>query len=346
MEIARSGRFEEIDVLRGLAAMCVVLSHYLSYCSRYLGYGGFDFQNYGFYAVELFFIISGFVIYWSLEKSGNWRDFALSRVTRLYPTYLVALIVMAVAETLVFHDRIAPTGPEKVWLPGAIANTSMLQEFLGFSDLDHVYWTLTVEIAFYVDVAVLSVLGLLGRVELVAGLWLALACVWSFFAQPDPFTPEDPWSRYLILSYVPFFVAGITFYLIHAKGATKPRIGIILGALAAEWWMHGAARLGVAVLLFAVFGLVLTGRLRFLASPVAVWFGTISYPLYLIHRNLGYSTLLWLDEKGIPIWLAVGLAIAGALALASLLCYLVERPALRFLRRLYRSAAPALAPMV
>jgi peptidoglycan/LPS O-acetylase OafA/YrhL len=330
-----SGRFEEIDVLRGLCSICVVLSHYLSYCARYLGYDGISLAHYGFYAVEMFFIISGFVIYSSLEKSADWQDFAFYRVTRLYPTYIVALLIMAVVERVVFQDRVAPPTSEHVWLPGALANVTMLQEFFGFGDLDHVYWTLAVEIAFYVDMALLFAAGLLVRAELVIGLWLALACIWSFFAHPDPFSPDDLISRYLIFPYVPFFAAGIMFYLIHARGPTRLRIALIVAALAAEWWIHGAGRLVVAAVLFAVFALAIAGRLRLLVSPVTVWLGLISYPLYLSHRNLGYSTILWLDERGVPILATVAVTVTGALLLASALCFFVERPSLRVLRRWY-----------
>lgn len=87
-------RFEELDVLRGLAAAGVVLSHYSSHCARYFAAGPFGVHLptvYGFYAVELFFMISGFVIYFTLERSATWKDFAFSRLTRLYPAYWTAL---------------------------------------------------------------------------------------------------------------------------------------------------------------------------------------------------------------------------------------------------------------
>jgi peptidoglycan/LPS O-acetylase OafA/YrhL len=143
MKTGPDGRLEELDVLRGVAALCVVLSHYTSYCARYFGAGPFGVYLgtiYGFYAVELFFMISGFVIYFTLERSVTWKDFAFSRATRLYPAYWTALTLMVVLDHVVFG--------KPFWAGGYIVNLTMLQEFIGFPNLDIVFWSLTVEIAF------------------------------------------------------------------------------------------------------------------------------------------------------------------------------------------------------
>ena len=95
--------------------------------------------------------------------------------------------------------------------------------------------------------------------------------------------------------------------------------------------------LGIAAIVFGTFALALTGHLRFLVSPVTLWLGTISYPLYLIHRNLGYFSLDWLHEAGVPTTVALALVTLGALALACALTFVVEQPSRRFLRQWYRA---------
>src|SRR5258708_16367150 len=107
MNTGHSGRFEEIDVLRGLAAMCVVLSHYSTHCVGFFREAPFGLELhtvYGFYAVQLFFIISGFVISLTLEKSNSWRDFAFSRLSRLYPAYWVAVPPLALLDPFSFAN--------------------------------------------------------------------------------------------------------------------------------------------------------------------------------------------------------------------------------------------------
>jgi peptidoglycan/LPS O-acetylase OafA/YrhL len=346
-------RFEELDVLRGAAAVCVVLSHYSSHCARYFGSGPFGVHLatvYGFYAVELFFMISGFVIYFTLERSATWKDFALSRITRLYPAYWTALTVMVLLESALFG--------KPFWIGGYVTNLTMFQEFIGFSNLDNVFWSLTVEVAFYAIMAVLFVVGLLPHIEIVAASWLAFACVWSLVDQYLGIALPAALPRLLILRHVPFFIAGIAFYRIAGRGPNRGNLALLVAALAAAgvidglWdadspgveWTDALGRLGVAAILFVLFALAIAGRLRFSISPVTLWFGTISYSLYLSHRNLGYSTLFSLRDAGIPITVSFLVTLTGALILAVMLTYGVERPAMRTLRRWYQARRDPVAP--
>jgi peptidoglycan/LPS O-acetylase OafA/YrhL len=342
-------RIKELDVLRGLAAGCVVLSHYSSYCARELGAGPFGVHLatvYGFYAVELFFMISGFVIYFTLERTATWKDFAFSRVSRLYPAYWTALTLMVVLESVVFGQRF--------WAGGYVVNSTMLQEFVGFSNLDNVFWSLTVELAFYMIMGLLFATGLLTSIQPVAAIWLALACLWSVVEQYLRIPVPAAVPRLLIFQHVPFFVGGIVFYLIARKGRTPARLALLLSALAAAvvidglgdveavavGWADIQGRLSVAAILFGIFALAVTGRLRRLVSPMLLWLGTISYSLYLSHHNLGYSTLFWLHDIGIPISVSFLVTLVAALMLATVLTYAVERPALRVLRQWYGSREP------
>jgi len=348
MKTGVGGRFEEIDVLRGLAAMVVVLSHYSTHCVKFFQEAPFGFRLdtiYGFYAVQLFFIISGFVISLTVEKSRDWRDFAFSRLTRLYPAYWAAVTLMVVVHVLVFKD--------KFWIGGYVTNMTMLQEFLGFPNLDNVFWTLTVELAFYAIIGALFAAGLLPRIEVVAAGWLAAGCIWSLVDQHLGLALPETFARLFILSHAPFFMAGIVFYRIATRGLTPQRLALILAALAAAGWIDGLPspdspavawgdvlhRLVIAAILFAIFGLAVLGGLRFAISRATLWLGGISYSLYLSHRNLGHSTMSSLHELGVPVWILFTITLAGALILAAALTYLVERPALKALRHWYRTRA-------
>lgn len=332
MKMSPDGRFAEIDVLRGFAALCVAVSHYTTHCARYFGECTYYLPTrYGYYAVELFFVISGFVIYFTLERSGTWKDFVFSRATRLYPAYWVLLNLMVVVSVLVFG--------KELWLTGYAANLTMFQEYLGFGNLDNVYWSLTVELAFYVNMGVFFAFALLRRIEAISVAWLVLACLWSLYDKMSGIALPETFEGSWYAQFVPFFVAGIMFYLIHSRGPSASRIAIILLALAAEWWMQSWTGLIVAAVVFALFAATLAGFLRFTVSPVTLWLGTISYSLYLSHRNLGYFTLDWLHEAGVPFAVSFAPVLAGALVLATASAYLVERPAARRLRRWYRNRA-------
>jgi peptidoglycan/LPS O-acetylase OafA/YrhL len=205
--------------------------------------------------------------------------------------------------------------------------------------------------AFYAIMAIVFATGLLSQIEVVAGIWLVVACLWSFVEQYLGIVLPTFLPRYLILRHVPYFVAGIMFYRIAVMGRTNLRVALILASLAAAgwidglWdrvvpavgWIDGLERLGVAAVLFTIFGLAVAGRLRFATSPVTLWLGGISYALYLCHRNLGFSMLSRLHELGMSVWLAFVVTVLMAVALATALTYLVERPCLRTLRHWYRT---------
>jgi peptidoglycan/LPS O-acetylase OafA/YrhL len=332
INIAQRDRFAEVDVLRGLAALAVVFSHYTQYLGRYYGDAPFEYR-YGFEAVLLFFTISGFVIYFTLQKCATVVDFAVARATRLYPTYVTALLLMTVVEVVVFGGT--------VWWGGLVANLTMFQEFIGYKNLDNVFWSLTVEVAFYLNMAALFATGLLRRPERVAAVWLALSCAWALLDRQLGITIPEIVPRLFVLPYSPFFVAGIVFYRIVTSGLDRTRTGLLLAALATEWWLHGLYGLTVAAIVFGIFGLAVSGRARFLVSRLTLWLGAISFPLYVSHRNIGYATIQRMHDGGVSPWFILVVTTLGALILGAALCYSVERPALRALRGWYRSRTAA-----
>ena len=80
---------------------------------------------------------------------------------------------MVATEVLIFND--------KMWWGGYITNLTMFQEYLSFPNLDFVFWSLTVELAFYLVMGCLVATGLIKQIEFVAALWLMLACLWALF---------------------------------------------------------------------------------------------------------------------------------------------------------------------
>lgn len=335
-ESASSGRFQEIDVLRGLAALIVVASHYTSHCARYFNEAPIHVDlMYGFYAVKLFFVISGFVIYFTIRRCETWLDFGVSRFARLYPAYIVSLTLAAAIAVNVFGER--------MWWGGYITNATMLQEFLGFPNSDNVYWSLTVEVAFYFQMAVIMRLGWMRNIEAIALGWVLTAIAFSLLGRFAGLHVPVLVSRVFLLEYIQFFAAGIVFFRIHAEGITLLRILVLGTALVAEAVLRGLPDMWIAVIIFAIFALALSGFGRLAVSRPMLWLGSISYSLYISHRNLGYLVLDYLHAKEIPVGISLLVTFSGAMVLAVALTYLVERPAQRCLRELYeKRLRPAL----
>jgi peptidoglycan/LPS O-acetylase OafA/YrhL len=323
-------RLEGIDLLRGLAALWVALSHYLPHWNQRGGHALILVpHDWGIYAVELFFVVSGFVIFMTLDKCRSVADFAYLRFSRLYPVYWSTLIAVTAAYDLFFH--------QKPWLGGVAANLTMFQEFLGYEHFDVVYWSLSVELAFYGIMALLFAFGLHRRPRTIVAVWLALSCAWAlFYRAPGPHLPGDPRDKlalFFAFDHAPFFAMGILFYDAARRGWSRSGLALMAAALAAETVINRLPGFCVASAVALIFAAALSGRLGFLVSRATLWLGAVSYSFYLVHRNLGYRTLDLLQDRGMPPALAVPAVLAGALALAAAFHYGVEMPSLEALRR-------------
>jgi len=324
---AGSDRALGLDVLRGVAAVAVMFSHYINWWDRYVA----DIPViapglYGYHAVQLFFVISGVVIFNTLQKCQSVRHFAFLRFSRLYPTYWATLLGVALLTWLLFGQ--AP------WPGGLIVNTTMFQEFLGYPNLDNVYWSLTIELAFYVHVAWLFALGWHTRVYRVCACWLILACIWAIAVGKPNDEERDLFALLFVFDQAAFFVIGIMIFTIRENGIDVFKAATLGAAFITAFIVEGLSGLLVAVTLAALVLAAIYGKLNFLVNRVTLWFGNISFALYLVHRNLGY---LWLEKLSAAGYGPV-ISIVPMIVMATLLAWLVheavEKPSLTALRRI------------
>ncbi|MBL8484386.1 MAG: acyltransferase, partial [Rhodocyclaceae bacterium] len=221
-----------------------------------------------------------------------------------------------------------------------LVNVTMIQGLLGFGHVDGVYWTLEVELLFYAGMLMLFCLGRLHQIHAVLLLLLGLRIAnvvleWRFgFGIPWPI------YRITILRYIPWFALGICVYLIARRPdgaslrAPLTTAGCALLALALGDTLMLA---GLALVLAGIVLLAAMGRLGVLRLWPFVWLGSISYPLYLLHENIGWSIRLRLGDLGMSTDLAILIVLALSLVLATALTYTVEQPAMRWIRERYRS---------
>jgi peptidoglycan/LPS O-acetylase OafA/YrhL len=98
----KSARLLELDGLRGLAALSVVLYHYTYMYNQFFGHRTKPLATFsrGMFGVDLFFIISGFVILMTVSRADNVLDFVVSRLSRIYPVYWVAIAFTFITLTI------------------------------------------------------------------------------------------------------------------------------------------------------------------------------------------------------------------------------------------------------
>jgi peptidoglycan/LPS O-acetylase OafA/YrhL len=241
--------------------------------------------------VDLFFIISGFVILLSTANK-NALGFSISRITRLFPAFWVAVTLTTVLLWLFAIPKTADIS----WYQ-YLVNMTMVPEYFGVENIDTVYWTLQVEIKFYFWIFLIMLFNKIEYIERFVFVWLIMA-IFEIFHFIHGFT-----HQFLIPEWAPYFGAGALFFRIHQEGFNWQR-GVMLAlayVLSLYYAVEGAnMRTEEYGMVFSpvVVMLLTTGFFLFFilivtkkkAGVKRVWYtvlGVITYPLYLIHDAIG-----------------------------------------------------------
>ena len=335
-----AGRLAELDALRGLAALAVVLFHYTTRYDLVFGHDGAPLFEvpWGHFGVNLFFGISGFVIFMTLRRTQVPADFIVGRFSRLYPTYWTCIALT----TAVVSLGVLPELQKPPWV--IAANLSMIHGAFGIPSVDGVYWTLLVELIFYAGMLGLFMLRGLDRIEWVLVGWIGIK--WLWWAAPTFFGVDLPYRLGLLLvqQYIPFFALGIGAFRLMTREVAWPRPALVMAfALLTVGVVDGVAHLIVALITSTALVAIAFGRARLLASAPLVALGAISYPLYLLHENIGWTVIAAAERGGLSTDGAIMIALAIVIALSAGVTYLVERPVMRWIRDAYKSlkAQPA-----
>lgn len=324
----RDGRVTSLDGLRGLAALAVVGYHYTTdFVEDYAptGWVAVDLA-YGRFGVVLFFIISGFVITTTLERTRSGGDYLVSRFARLFPAYWLAVVV-----TFVTVSAIGLPGWNRS-LPDLLANLTMLQSFMGRPDIDQVYWTLAFELTFYVLMIGLWLSPLRHRLQAVLWAWLSMALLYEYFEPDLPLRMAQVWRKLLVLKFAHLFIAGIALRQLHLHGPNVGWLALAAACVAMQALHTELAPVWITAFLVALVALAVGGWLPLLGCRPLLFLGGISYTLYLAHQHIGYAVLLKLWQAGLRPEFAIAVTLTAAILLATTYTFLVERPALRLIR--------------
>ena len=352
-----SDRLYIIDLLRFAAAFGVVIYHFAfhqwalehSSPAQYPEIAGW--ASYGCLAVPLFFIISGFVITRSMQGKTAFQ-FAWGRFIRLYPTFWICAIftfagMHFAGPSIGWDGRVFD--PMNWWQDShqfrtLLANLTMMPRHLHQPFIDNPYWSLQVEIRFY---AMMFVLLLIKRGQALipfATAWLALSLV-------DWFHPIPKLQAYFALENAPYFVAGMVFSAIYERGwkwSHLPLLAIayILGCSRSIRELHEDITERGWIVNSTVIALVLAGCFMIFASIALrkltiktphAWItalGGITYPLYLIHNNLGMTLFVHLPT--VNRWVMLIGLLVGFSGLAYFIWRYFELPLLRTLQGRFR----------
>lgn len=335
-------RLPGLDILRLGAALLVVVYHYTfrgglngEFLSFSLVQPG-SWVQYFYFGVQLFFIISGFVILWSAENK-NWLDFGIARVLRLWPAYLICVSITAA----VFAWAGNPLFETSVW--HWVTNLTFFAPAFGQTFMDGVYWTIVLELIFYFWIMAALWTKLLPRFthELCLG-WMFVIAANEFWLQSGVL------EKLLITRYGVWFIIGILMYSLWSRGRSTTTGLLLTTAIAMSMIMAVVEHVGAAadygyaveylrpviancvVVVLAGVTIALGNRLP--GGKLAYVLGGLTYPLYLIHQNVGYIMINELRDNMGNVQ-AVAVTVICMLAISALIFLVWERPVGRLLKR-------------
>lgn len=343
------GRYENIDVLRGVAALLVLWLHASEVYVRMpavsahgtLWYDVAHYFQFGRTGVIAFFAISGFVVASTIKppKLEGTIQFAIRRFFRLYPAYWLALALTY----LVIWEPLQWTAS----VQHVVANATMLPTVFGIKGAMGHFWTLEIEFFFYGLVVVLFLTGKLGNPRVIVPLICLLSITYTgrmlhlvTWAEGQGHWSQLPqclaimlWASLLRRSYDPsapvreklrtWMTAPILIATVFVFGRALS-FGGMLRSPDVQTYLSGLGTLW-GLLLFVAFALCGRGWPR-----AIVWLGTISYSIYLLHPVVLYPISFFLQSfpeySAVPLWVLVLLVAIGTIALSTVTYRLVEAP--------------------
>lgn len=301
--------------------------------------------KYGYLGVNLFFIISGFVILMTAWGATS-KDFFVSRAVRLYPAFWVCCTLTFVVTLIAGH------GIFIAHLGQYLTNMTLLAGFSRIPLIDGVYWSLVVEIQFYALVFVVLLSGHIDKAERLFAAWLVVTGLLLRW-------PVHYATALFLVQFAPYFVAGATFFLIRREGWSTLRTTMLIASYATclqvalvesvalrthfhtEW--NPAAIAAILASFFGIFALIASKRTSVFARDGFIALGALTYPLYLIHQNVGFMLLNALHGRvndHVSMWGTVALMLLIAFAVNRW----IERRSSKWLKRQLH-AALSLRPM-
>lgn len=331
----RKSRLEFLDFLRCIAAFSVLIQHaceklfpsFVSFTSHYFQFGVFG--------VTLFFLCSGFVIPVSLEKTHSLKKFWINRLFRLYPLYLVSMI--AALLLIVATNGVLPSFAD------ILSNLTMLQKFMGRPSILHLYWTLSLEMAFYIMVSLVFLAGWLKKSVALAVTALVITLLVGVAGTQFFHLFTQGWGT--AFYFATMFIGFLYYRRFQQKVSASVFTSVILAAMAVlllitYFNLYGKDKpeaLGTLSFLpvtTAIAGAYLVFSLTFALRKVRypaflLTLGVISYSLYLVQAIV----FLVIPPTPQP-YLTVAIWLAAIILISFLTYHLVEKPFMSIGRKL------------
>jgi peptidoglycan/LPS O-acetylase OafA/YrhL len=343
MSASQSQRVYSLDFLRGVASFAVAWFHMCTF--HYPTADGYYYQllrstgAYGWLGVEVFFVISGFVIPYSLERAHYlihfYPQFLLKRIVRLDPPYLISIVVLillAFAYSAYSEKPILVEGAPLGWAR-VLLHLGYLNTFFDNPWLNPSFWTLAIEFQYYLMMGLAFPFFNSAKRAIRLGA-IAIFAAGSFFSGHGMLPGSVPYSRFIFYFSFLFLMGIVTFQRYVHRIGTKEYVLLMIiissGAL---------LTLGVPSLMAGLFAVAAINFYK-RRNAITNFFGKISYSLYLLHWPIGHLTLSIMGSRVLNATsdtartAMIFVAMSTCIAASYLLYAFVERPAQRWSTRI------------
>lgn len=319
-------RITHLDGMRGLAILMVIAYHAYARWPELLPYVAttqhIPLLAFGWVGVQLFFMISGFVIFMTLDKSRSYKHFLKKRWLRLFPAMLIASLLLYIAGGF-FTESSVMTTESKNLLPGLIfVNPETLTQITGieFSSMAGSFWSLYVEVLFYLIIG--AVYFTIGRkyclpALLVPMLLLSASSVLKSLGHP---LLIDVISKLGFIHYAWFMVGCLVYERLHGRDKGYHYLLVLLALLINfSYYVKHDGVISVVplsmVMLFFIASFYSKQMERWLSVRFFTAIGFVSYALYLIHENLMIAMMIKLNGyiKSEAVMIALPVVVVAAL---------------------------------
>jgi peptidoglycan/LPS O-acetylase OafA/YrhL len=286
--------------------------------------------SYGYLGLDLFFIISGFVIPYAMFRNNyelkKFPVFLLKRITRIEPPYIISFLLIILLRVIYAHIN---NGAYLMDWKQFGLHFFYLNQYFGYSSYTWVYWTLAIEFQFYLLIGILFPI-ITSSIKIFSLALFIFFCIviWHLNLHYDWF----------VFQYGYLFITGILISLLTIRYISLRTFILLLIPLLILIYFKN----GLPVLLTAVFGsiciLTIKGQWK-----VTDFLGKISYSFYLVHlESAGWFINFMRPAITNEIALRI-CSILFALVFATAFYFLFERPSIKISKRIgFKKVMPAL----
>lgn len=308
-----------------MSALCIVGYHYTTRYTEISGGKGFAISvPWGFMAVSVFFVLSAFLTAYGNTEKSTPIQFLIRRFSRLWPSFIVCASVTFLVTSFFLPSR-------GVTWTDFLGNMTMIPGMLGFELVDGAYWTLAYEIIFYILVSLILLAGLWKKRNKIFFVYVLMLFIAFFLNDYLPFMNK---VNVLIMSdYGQMFAVGIALetLLTSVPADSKEKYLAVCTCLLSLGYTFLCRGMAYGIFMMVVVGMTIgavklhcigggSKRLIWTTRPLC-FVSSISYPLYLLHQNIGYAILEELKKRGI----LSGVHVFGVIAVMMVAAYLIHQ---------------------